>query len=94
MDDRLAEAEIVSHALHHILVERRVEQGEGFGAIGRPCDQLTDHGVVVHGNLTALLHSRVDPNVFVGIWLPVLCQKADGGEEFARRVLCVDAVLN
>ena len=59
-----------------------------------PRDELADHGVVVHRDLAALLHTSVDSDILVRGWLQVLRQMSDRWKEIARGVLSIDTVLN
>ena len=94
MNDRLAKAKVMGHTLDHILIKSFIEQVKRLGTVGGPRNQLANHWVVIHRDLTTFLHSCVNPDILMRFWLLVLGQETDGGEEIARGVLGIDAILN
>ena len=84
----------MGHTLYHILVKSFIEQVKRLGTVGSPRNELANHWVVKHRDLTAFLHSCVNPDVLMRLRFLVLSQEADRGEELARGVLSIDTILN
>ena len=94
VDNALAESNIVSNSLNHILVKGFVEQIYSSFAVRSPRNELANHRVVIHRYFTSLLHTSIDSNIFVRCRLLILGEEANRWQELARRVFGVDTVLN
>jgi hypothetical protein len=80
-NNRLAKADVVGNTLDDILVELLIKEIKSSLTILAPADQLADHRIVVHRDLTALLHTGVNTHVRVILGLTVLRQEADRWQE-------------
>ena len=89
-------------AANHKAVQRFAHFLNRIVAVASVHDQLGDHGVVVHGDFTALLHAGVDAHTqqFAGVGLHhgllrrLEASQATGRrQEIAERVFSVDAAL-
>ena len=67
----------MGHALDHILIKSLIEQVERLGTVGGPRNELANHWVVIHRDLTTFLHSCVNPDILMRLRFLILGQKAD-----------------
>ena len=77
MNDRLAKAKVMGHTLDHILIKSFIEQVKRLGTVGGPRNQLANHRVVIHRDLTTFLHSCVNPDILMRLRFLILGQEAD-----------------
>jgi len=76
----LAKFDVVRHTLNYILIECLIQYAHRFFTVFAPCDQLGDHRVIVHRDLTAFFDTGIDSYTtvwMVHIWLLILLQESN-----------------
>ena len=100
---RRLEGDVAGDAPDHKAIERRAHFGNCVHAVCTVHDQLGDHGVVVHGDFTAVLHTGVYAHAQQirrialehGLRRRRKANQATGGrQKITKRVFGVDAALH
>jgi hypothetical protein len=71
-DNRSFKSKIVRHTLYYILLNGLIHQIHCFFAVFAPGDQFANHWIIVHINLTSLLHTSINSDVGVKLRFEVL----------------------
>ena len=100
---RRLERDVAADPANHKTVQRLAHHGDGLATVFAMHDELGDHRVVIHRNLTAINHAGVHPHAVAlrGVtlkhglfWRRETHQAAGAGEKVAKRVFRVDAALD